>query len=338
MSNFKIAVIKENKHKYCQEDMNMNKLNLDSLELDIEDYIEFKTVSDPNNMMETVVNILNMTTEHLGETSICYEDENYIYELCYLSNESTEVKNINFISSKLVDFKRRVIGNSVLIKSRINLDHSATPVDISLADLIYVYQRSHVHTGIMVKTEPNNSIEQTNFFFNPIDFLKPEEVKDFAYVEHEVFGKRILQMFFDKNSKDKLNKICSIIYGKPIYGKVIIGFRHTSEDMREIGYHYCDLDKTTFNKLLCILSDGYLKENINKEIKDETDALLEEIKDQNNLNKMQNQVTQQTPKIFKNFYTALVTQYSSYKNKYGDVYKEDTLEEIKKLQPVNLNK
>lgn len=309
---FTVAIIKQNKFKFSDGDMNDNKLTDDILENILEDYTEFKNVTDVEDMMVFICDVLKMTDKIFGDTSTCYEDDEYIYQICHLSSFTDKQKN--YIATKMTNDSSSVIGDAVIFKAKINNDKTCTNVDITMKDIINLYRRSHKHIGLVV--HPDGKTDEITYFFHPIDSMKSDVANNLKYHEFALFGNKVIQIFIELNPTiNKLNEKASVLYGMPIYGKVVIGMRMRGEHILDSDTKYIDLDKKTLEKLICVRSDEESSKNIT-DTKSSEDIIKEKESElQSNKN---NKIT--------NFYTVLNENYNNYKKKNGTMFIKKSLE------------
>lgn len=316
MANYQIAIIKANKFIYSESDRTFSKLSHENVQDNIEDYIELKSI-DCSNMMEEIMEILNMP-DSVAHTVRCHETDEYIYELCYHSDLASSVNNIATHLSKFTD---RVIGNAILIKSKINYDSTCSLVNISLSDVADIYRKIFVHTGIIVGS--NGSIDEYPFIFNPIDLIKPDQLENMKFYEFKIFDK-VIQMFIELNPvqiENNTNELASILYGENlINGKVRFAMRYTFDDAKMTESEYCELTKDTFHKLLCYSSD---LEICNDRIKNTNNPQPNQLDEST-------QPTEKTKKLT-SFHTYLKNKYNEYKEKYGTEPKREVLDKLKDL-------
>jgi hypothetical protein len=330
MSQHKIMIIRENKLFYSQSDRNFARLTHDNIENDIEDYIEIKSI-EQSTLMDEITTILN-TPDAVAHTMRCYEDNEYIYELCYHSYiDNTKKSTINNIASHLTKFTDKVVGNAIILKSKINYNKTCELVDISLNDIVDIYKKIFVHTGVIVM--PNGTIDEYNYIFNPIDLIKPDQMNNIRFYELKIFN-RVIQLFIEVNPSDNtLNEYASILYNKSlINGKVIFGMRYTFDDVRMTETEYCDLTKDILKKIVYYASDNvnFSDSTSDQDINSITNSNTHQV----NFNGSNTQSSEKITKV-NTFYTMLDNEYNIYKAKYGLVLKKDCLEKLKYQQSLN---
>jgi len=246
MKKFNIFKIKENDY-YLSEKINIKEITKDKIKKDIENLIEKVTVNH-ENMMEEIVKIINLKEYEIGDTSLCHEDNNFIYQICHMRRkykDSKEIKkeNLNCLATTLTTSKETIYQNAVLLCSRINEDSTCTPENIEINDIVNLLYKKFVHVGLLV--EPNK-VTEVKFRKSPFENLKNENIEDYRYSDREIFG---LKLYINGQLDPKpniLNKKMTKLYGlHKVYGKVIL-IAKTHD------YNVTDINKELFNKLLSI--------------------------------------------------------------------------------------
>jgi hypothetical protein len=317
--SFTVAIIRENKYRLSQSDMNDTTLSYDNLESVFEDFVEFRHVTDIEDMMVLVGDVLGMRDGVIGDTSTCYETEDCIYQLCHLSSLVDTRKN--YVGTTLVRETSSVVGAAVLMKIKVDSNKTCTNVDISMKDTIDLYRKVHKHIGLSI--DANGTVDELQYFFNPIDRLKPNEMQNMKYFEFLLFENCVVQMFIEQvPSSEKMNDRASIIASAPVCGKVVLGMRIRGEHVLDSETKYIDFTKDTLEKLTCVRSVSYDEFNIPK-----PDAKAIPTEEQ-----LQQKAQS---KVFKNFFTVLNQAYSLYVKKYGTSFQKDQLKDMAKEKSLN---
>lgn len=302
-----IAIIKSNKITYSSVDMTHSRFTRERLEDDIEDFIEIVPISNLDNVMEKIIDVLKLTPDMTAHTTTCKEDNNYIYQMCHLIDE-TKSGQQNNICIRFANSLFRVVGDVVLMKSKILFDGKTELCNITLDDIIDLYRDSLVKT--CVKIMPDDSVDDVLYIFNPIDWMNPEKLNNIRY--HEIGLSDKILMFFIELVPDNniINKKASILYGKRIYGNVVMAMRHKQEDIRHTEYEYYSIDKLTVNKLVSVMSVN------------------------NDMLTIQKPETK-TNQIVINFHTILDKKYSVYRSKYTSGYSLELFDQFDVTKSVN---
>lgn len=300
MNKFTIAIIKPNHIKYTDLDMNYTRLTKEKLLDDIENSVEFITVSDKEELFTIFSKYLNFKDNEWGDTIKWYDDHQYIYEICFNDDYYKKKNNINNIAQYLTNNFLRITDNVLLLKTKVELDGSYSNCNVTLNDIIDIYYKKFIHKEILIKY--NGEINEVNYMINPIDHIKPDCISNFRYNEIQLHDK-IMMVFFElKPSNDLPNEKASIIHGKKTNGNVIIALRNKEEDMTQIEHVYVDFTKDLFEKLLSVLS---VKKNELVDTHDES------------------------------FYQLLNNKYNNYKNKFGNSYLLEIYNNMKNDESIN---
>ncbi len=262
----KVCIIKPNTIDYSSFDNYLGRFTFDKIENDIEDYIKLTNISNETSMIELIVNTLEITPEINVFTTNIYEDEQYVFQMIHLIqyenhklfeniNNIVIEKKKNNIANILCNNLYKVFGNVIITKSKINSDNSISPENITLNDIINVFRKKKVNTGILIK--PNNNLEEIEYVGNPLSWMDANKTTNFRYYEIEIMGK--IFMFFIEIMPENniLNNFATHLYGgaNPIFGNVFLVMRNKPEDMRITENIYLDLFKNTIIKLEKIIKN-----------------------------------------------------------------------------------
>ena len=167
MQKFNIAVIKPN--NYIVTEVVPKNFELDYIEETVEDFIEFITVDNTNNMMEIIVDKIQLTPDVMGHTTKCYEDDKYVYQLCHTVPEKSDeiASNINGVASHLGEGQLKIYGTCVLIKTKLLPNNTCESSNLTINDIIGVLQKKFVHKGVIVRTD--ESVDEFTYYRDPIE-------------------------------------------------------------------------------------------------------------------------------------------------------------------------
>lgn len=263
MDKFNVAIIKPNKF---WADLYKNKEKLESLkkpdvkediEIEICNYITFKKLTHVE-MMNFIVETIKLEHDQLGSTSICYEDKDYVYQLCHLSKvdngekeKDEDPENINGISGYLCCEDMNVYGSSVLICSKIDNDNNNTCVthNLELNDISKILYNKVVHKGVHVSTD--GTVKEFTFYRDPLENKSEEEISNYRWVELPFLNFNLIGFIKAKPEVDIVNKkITRLIGDQIINGDVLLVSKTTETE-------YINMDKELFNKLVAV-SNGSL--------------------------------------------------------------------------------
>ena len=130
----------------------------------IESVIEILPVNC-ENMMETIINKIGMTTDILGNTSKCLDNNDHIYQLCHLNESDIKNKNehapINRLASYMVLGKEAIFGSAILVKSDYIENRTCIPGNINGIDEVcnLLYSRL-VHTCVQLNHDDTYVIKK----------------------------------------------------------------------------------------------------------------------------------------------------------------------------------
>lgn len=236
----------------------------------IQEYVTIETIED-EHMMEFIVNTLGMTKDLVGNTSTCYEDGKYVYQLCHLSmkdnGQEEDDNNINYIASCLTVGKIKVHGNAVLLKSKITENYTCASDDVTMDEVTDIVYSKFIHKGVVVSA--SGKVEEYLYLSDPLEHLSEEIKKKYKSIDLP-FYKFNLLMYVEvdggntddahegddadntDNTIKKVNKKATKLYGSEIiHGKVFIVSKSTEHEFLDITYRL-------LNDMLC-LAEGPLK-------------------------------------------------------------------------------
>jgi hypothetical protein len=290
--SFKVAIISPNKIVYFGDNKSISKLTTEKIDDDIFEFISFKETKQ-EILMDTIVEALRLP--ELGnnihpETRSCYEDDKYLYQICYISAPVGIEENINNISMQLVDNITNIVGDAVLIKHRIKEDRTAVCESITMWNIVNILQNRLIHNCVEIDTSGN--INNIKFIYSPVEWKKVDEIKNIRYNEIQVFDS-VLMFFIELNPiSNEINELASIMFNKNILGSVVVALRKNTDEASHRRFDFIDICDKDIAKLVKVIF-GY-----NYDRKE----------------------TQNTDKI-KNFYTSLVDDYYKYKDIDYDIKK-----------------
>ena len=265
----KICIIDTNTLNYTSTDNNHDRITLDLLEEDIEDYITSININESDNNLELINKILDTiaaTSEMMIYTTNIYEEKNYVYQMCHLSTytESKETSNINknIISLKkngiatiLCDNTQNVYGKSIVLKYKINSDYSVSLVDLDLSDFLKLFTNKKINRGVYITVD--GELKEIEYIGNPLSWVFPfEKTKNYKYYEIEIIGKIFMFFIEIKPTIDKVNKFASSMYKSVIKGDVYISVRNKIDDITITEPVYYNISSDLIFKLKQLLEDS----------------------------------------------------------------------------------
>lgn len=255
---FEIAIINPNNVTFTNDEI--LSINNDILKNRIEQYIEFRTVT-PDTMMIEIVDTIKLNTSQMGSTTLCKEDENYVYQLCHLdppenndtnNNINNNNNNINNVASHLaMGNNTNIYGSCVMICSKIKDTGLCETHTISMDDIVNILYHKLTHK--CVKINCDNSVEEIVFINDPIENMNinANVNQNFQWMELPLIKFNLIVFIQTNPLQDTINKKATKLVGThKIHGDILVAAK-SSED------EYIDMDIQLFEKLL-ILSSGPL--------------------------------------------------------------------------------
>lgn len=188
-------------------------------------FVDVKVVKDVFEHMNKYV--LTNSNDILNIADIYYTSEYIIQAIFLQSNKENESSNgINLLGSQLNN-GYLCEGNMLLIKRNIS-NTKFDYCDILLDDVIQMTIDTFLHKGVILRYD--GRIDQYEYIYDPLEWTNHKETQEnIRYHEFKLLN-FILTFYVNKNEKQessKFNKNASIIYGKKIYGDVILSLRDT---------------------------------------------------------------------------------------------------------------
>jgi len=235
-----ILNIKKNKFEFI---INKYYNNLELLKNDIVDFIDIKTIKTCD-FMETIIEIIDLTQELIGETTTVYENESNVYQLCYIDKENNpniDESNINMICSYLINEK--VYGNCAFINSKISENNTCIFDNSFIDDVVIYLYRKFVHIGIVIE---NNNHKEFEYLSHPLEYFNCSEkdYENYKFIEFYLLGFELC-LFSQENTEKYINKEATRIVGtKKIYGDAILILKNV--------YEYHSINNILYDKILKI--------------------------------------------------------------------------------------
>lgn len=270
MDNYQVAIIKPNSITVDAKKMGES-FTREFIKNEISSHVIFHSV-DTKDMMNLVYDTIKMTDKLIGNTSICYEDDQYIYQLCHLSlkdNQKKEVdENANGVSSYLVQGRFIVYGSSVLIRSKISDKGTCVTDTLDIDMIVDIIYKKLIHKA--VKLSVDGVISDYTFYNDPLENCSNDIITNSKYVEVHLLKFNLLmflRLTFDdqpENSDlDRVNKKATKLIGHSrVHGDVYIASKSTEHE-------YIDLDTDLLNKMLKLSGDSMTSRNLTEEEKEE---------------------------------------------------------------------
>ena len=260
MEKFNIILIKPNEFKF---DKNIDSLEDDYLYNKIKDFVEFHELS-LDSMMEFIIDKINLTTEIMGSTSMCFENNEYVYQLCHLNRKDVDnneqLDDYNGLGSTLVmGNSEEVCGNCVLICSKVGNNNLCTTYSLDKSRLLYILKKKLIHTGIEVETD--GSINKFTYFDNPLENVDGDEIENKRYIELPFLNFNLILILEKLPKDDTINKKATKLFGNSIVNGKVILVSKSSED------EFLDIDEELFEKMLKASEGDIKKRELSEEEK-----------------------------------------------------------------------
>ena len=212
--------------------------------IDVDGTITMKEL-EHNDMMEYIIESLGLTPGLMADTVTCYEDENVIYQLCYIDDDKSPHKDcINEYATELVYDKIEINGPAVLLCSYISNNYTCVPGSLTLEDINRMYLHRTNHIGLKVNTD--GSYEEFKFTSEPLSFLEEDERNSYAWFEHNFLTFNLVVYVKKKYDGGPINKKITKLLGVyKVHGPVYIVLKKYTKD-------YEDLSGMLFEKLLMV--------------------------------------------------------------------------------------
>jgi len=241
MSNPKVCIVRNlndlNEKHAGIDDCNWNEKDLSHYNLKdkIEDYIDFIEVLSIQDLFNLISCIIQPSDQYIINIDDFYYTSDYVYQAIFKmpsdnNSYNTQLDESNKLGTQLLNEKFIVNGNMIIIKRSI-INNKYEYVDMKMDDITDILRAQFLHKAIILKTD-NNIVEST-YIFNALEINFDQSHLD----NSRFFESRFLdyRLFFhiDRNAnKDEsnLNKFASMIYGKNIYGNVLISLCDNSDD------------------------------------------------------------------------------------------------------------
>lgn len=265
-----IVLIKNNDYN-IGSNVEIEDITIDKIKNNINDFIEIIHVNSTEEMMERIVQLVGLASDQIGITSLCYEDNDYVYQLCHYKGLENKKDDLNCLASTLTTSKETVYNNAVLLCSKIVENNTCIPHSIDIDSLSSLIYKKFVHTGVTIYCD--NKITEYKFRKSPFEKMEEEEIKNHQWVEVTIAG-FVIKLYVQVIAKpDKVNKLSTKIKGDSIV-KGTVYLTIESHD-----FNFMDINKEILKKVL-LVCEGPLK---NRELREGEGELKNRKKDKNNV-------------------------------------------------------
>lgn len=203
--------------------------------------------TDNSSIYRKIVEIINMGKNDVGDTKIIYDNENYSYQMCFISSDNEERGKLNifgmYLGKYALDGNHKIRGNCVVLKYDIN---ARKIIDFEAGDMSRIVVNHFVHKGIKINVD--GTFDTFKYFCHPLEWINGCDRDKYLCCQTELFDKKI-NFFVKKNETNALNEqASSMLNNKNIYEDCYIVL---SNDFR-----FFDLNEDMYIKLRMIMSDG----------------------------------------------------------------------------------
>lgn len=265
-----IVLIKKNNFN-IRNNVEINDITLSSIKNDIKNFVEIVHVNSTEEMMDKIVKFIGLRSDQIGITSLCYEDNKHVYQLCHYKGLENKKEDLNCLGSTLTTTKETVYNNAVLICSKITENYTCIPDKINMDSLSKLIYKKFVHIG--VKIHCDNEITEYKFRKSPFEKMSEDEIKNYQWVEVTIAG-FVVKLYVQVIAKpDKINKLSTKIKGD----SVVNGTVYLTIESHD--FNFMDINTELLKKLL-LVCEGPLK---NRELRKGEGELKNRKKDKDNV-------------------------------------------------------
>jgi hypothetical protein len=200
----------------------------------IEEFVDFIEILDTNDLFNLINIIIQPNNEYIINIDDFYYTSDYVYQAIFKlpanqKSYNTQIEESNKLAIQLLNEKFFVNGNMIVIKRSI-INNDFDYVDIMHEDITEILKSQFLHKAIIIET--NQKIIESTYIFNALEInfnqshLDNSRFFEYRFLEYRLF------FHIDKNAdrnNNNLNIIASIIYGKKIYGNVLISLCDNSD-------------------------------------------------------------------------------------------------------------
>jgi hypothetical protein len=270
----KIGILDTSHSGFLESEWVFSKFEYSSLYEDISPHLKLVDVTNITDLFTLIHTVLNPSASDVLDISDFYYDHEYILQAICVSCDDDKSDKYNALGSQLISGKH-VNGPVLIIKRNVSLTNMDY-IDLSLNEVISAVSRTFVHKGVIVKA--NDSVVNFKYIRDPLELTNIEEtLKNVRYHETKLLD-YVLTFYVNlKADRTKLNRSASAIFGKLVYGDVMVTLR----DQGDSESSNLDIDDILFNKLLHLYK---LQEVIDNEKYKRSFTLTENLSDESELN------------------------------------------------------
>jgi len=218
------------------DDKHWNEKDLSHYELKekIEEFVDFIEILDTNDLFNLINIMIQPNNEYIINIDDFYYTSDYVYQAIFKmpadqKSYNSQIEESNKLAIQLLNEKFFVNGNMIIIKRSI-INNEFDYVDMTYEDVTNILRSQFLHKAVII--EVNKNITEANYIFNALEInfnqshLDNSRFFEFRFLDYRLF------FHIDKNAEktnNNLNIVASIIYGKQIYGNVLISLCDNSD-------------------------------------------------------------------------------------------------------------
>ena len=224
----------ENHPGIHQDQWKADDLSQYKLKDNIEEYVSFTKLNTIYDLFNLIQNVVNPTDKHIVNIEDLYYTSDYVYQAIFKmvakdGSYTMLIEDSNKLATQMLGEKHIVDGNMIIIKRSI-INNDFLYEDITFEDITTILRSQFLHKAIIIK--PNEQIEEQYYVYNPLEInfdqshLDNSRYHEFKFLEYRLFFHVDINA---EQTNDNFNKIASVIYGKQIYGNVLISLSDNSD-------------------------------------------------------------------------------------------------------------
>jgi hypothetical protein len=249
MSTRKVCVIRNlndlNEKHNGIDDIHWNQKDLShySLKEKIEDFVDFIEVLNIEDLLNLISYVIQPSNKYILNIDDFYYTSDYVYQAIFKLPEtnnksySDQLDESNKLAIQLLNEKFFINGNMIILKRSI-INNDFDYVNISMDDITDILRQQFLHKAIIIKPNANfneniNQISESTYMYNALEInfdqthLDNSRFFEFRFLDYRLFFHIDKQAARNDNN---LNILASIIYGKKIYGNVLLSLCDNSDD------------------------------------------------------------------------------------------------------------
>jgi len=218
------------------DDKHWNEKDLSHYEIKekIEEFVDFVEILDTNDLFNLINIMVQPNNEYIINIDDFYYTSDYVYQAIFKmpSNQksyNTQIEENNKLAIQLLNEKFIVNGNMIIIKRSI-INNDFDYVDMTYEDITEMLKTQFLHKAVII--ESNKNITESNYIFNALEInFNQSHLDNSRFFEYRFLDYRLF-FHIDKNADrndTNLNILASVIYGKKIYGNVLISLCDNSD-------------------------------------------------------------------------------------------------------------